>query len=233
MNEIATLGPAQRWSEIQKDEIVFWDKELSGQGGWADEVRRRQSDMPLHEDLAVLIDAPLGARVKILDVGAGPLTSVGTIWSGRTVFVTAIDPEAAEYDRLLAKYGIIPPCRTAFGDAENLSRFVQSSAFDLVHARNCIDHSRDVLMAVSEMVQAVKPGRYVYLNHHVREGRNERYSMNHQWDMFPRRGRFYVERPGMRAVDVGETTLKGIAEVSVGPSPDGDGWFVAKIRRKI
>ena len=88
------------------------------------------------------------------------------------------------------------------------------------------------MKAISEMVNAAKPACYVYLNHKILEGRLEEYMTNHQWDLFPRRGLFYVERPGMRAVDVG-TALKGIAEVSVGPSPDGDGWFVAKILRKI
>lgn len=232
MQEIATLGPAHRWKEVQKDEVVFWDRELSGRGEWPEYIRRMSDpNFPLQGYLTVLIDAPPGSTVRILDVGAGPLTFLGTKWEGRTVSITALDPEAAEYDRLLAKHGIIPPCRTVFGDAENLYKFVAAASFDLVHARNCIDHSRDALLAIKEMVKAAKPGCYIYLHHKIREGRTERYEMNHQWDMFPHRGRFYVERPGMRRVDVGQL-LSGAAEVvALGASPDRTDMFTVTIRR--
>jgi hypothetical protein len=101
--------------------------------------------MPLQEYLTKLIEAPPGFRVEILDVGAGPLTVLGKKWPGRDVRITAVDANAAEYDGLLAKHGIKPFCRTKFGYAEDLASVVPLSAFDLVHARNCIDHSKDPL----------------------------------------------------------------------------------------
>jgi SAM-dependent methyltransferase len=186
-------------------------------------------DLPLQPQITELLDASSGV-VKILDVGAGPLTSLGKKWGSREIAITAIDPHAKEYDALLARLGIEPACRTTVGSAEELSKFLPGSHFDLVHARNSMDHSKDPFQAIREMVKVVRPGKYVLLDHKIREGEAEEYWEYHQWNFFPRRSRFYIERPGMRAVDVGKT-LSGIADVSVGPSPDGPEHFCAKIRR--
>ncbi|HET7892216.1 MAG TPA: methyltransferase domain-containing protein, partial [Candidatus Sulfotelmatobacter sp.] len=115
---------------------------------------------------------------------------------------------------------------------EDLGSVVPHSFFDLVHARNCIDHSKDPLQAIREMVRAVKPGCCVYLNHWISEGRRNKYSGPHQWNLFHHDGRFLVDRPGMYPVDVGAETVKGIADVTVVPSPDGAEWFAVTIRRR-
>jgi SAM-dependent methyltransferase len=145
--------------------------------------------------------------------------------------LSALDPNAPEYDRLLAKHEIEPPCRTRFGYVEDLSSTVPGSFFDLVHARNCIDHSKDPLKAISQMVWAAKPGGCVLLNHLISEGRRNRYSGPHQWNLFPRRSRFYVDRPGIRPIEVNAETFPSIAAVAVGASPDGPEWFTVTIRR--
>ena len=220
--EIARLGPAQRWAGIQHGEIAFWDNALGSV--------RTNPNKPLQETIRRLIDAAPGSRIEILDVGAGPLTYLGSKWPERDVHITALDPNAAEYDRLLAKHCIEPPCRTTFGWVEDLASSVPLSFFDLVHARNCIDHSKDPLRAIEEMVRAAKPGCRVFLNHWISEGRRNKYGGPHQWNLFQRNGRFLVDRPGMRPIDVAEKLL-GTAEVTVGPSPDGKEWFAVTITR--
>jgi SAM-dependent methyltransferase len=220
--EIERVGPVQRWAGLQKDEIDFWDHVLS--------TTRLNPGKPLQSYIVELIGAPPRSRVEILDVGAGPLTFLGFRWPGREVRITALDANALEYDRLLEKYGIEPPCRTKLGYAEDLASVVPTSFFDLVHARNCIDHSKDPVKAIKEMVRAAKPGGYVFLNHIMNEGRRNRYSGPHQWNFFPRNERFYIDRPGLQPVDMA-TELRESAEVRVGPSPDGPQWFTVTIRR--
>jgi len=235
--EIAKLGPENRWGRFHNEEIDFWDRVLDVRNVdpelWPEtRFLRTHPGLLLQKYLTELIDAPAGSRVEILDVGAGPLTSLGKKWPGHEVHITAVDANAAEYDRLLAKQGIEPLCRTVPGCAEELSSVVPPSSFDLVHARNSIDHTKDPLKAIREMVNVVKPGRYVFLNHKISEGRVEKYTEYHQWNFFLHRSRFYIDRPGMRAIDVGKKVLRGIADVTVGPSPDGREWFCAMIRRR-
>lgn len=184
-HSIAKVGPAQRWPSLQAEELDFWDKVLDVKNVdsemWPDlRYVRGDPNLPFQEYLKELLNAPLGAHLQILDVGAGPMTMLGKKWEGRHIHITAIDPNAAAYDELLAKHGIDPPCRSRFGYAEDLSGVVPLSSFDLVHARNCMDHSKDPLRAIEEMIRVVKPGCYVFLNHKICEGRGEKYTGPHQ-----------------------------------------------------
>ena len=233
IQEIKSLGPAARWPSITKAEIPFWDSLLDENNHdpnlWP-ETRsiRTNPEMPLQDYVTALIKVSPGSSVTILDVGAGPLTSLGKKWDGHNVKITAIDPNAAEYDVLLEKHGINPPVRTTYGIAEELP--FPSSCFHLAHAENSLDHCCDPMKAILEMVRVVRPGCCVYLQHRIREGRFEKYITNHQWDLFPKRGRFYIERPGMKAVDVGQF-LGSCATVSVGPAPGERDWFSVTMRR--
>ena len=240
VREIAALGPAERWAALQREEIDFWDSIFADPGWYPDKrivshmAERTDPELPLQPYVRERIIAPPGSCVEILDVGAGPLTVLGKKWPGRTVRIMPVDANADEYDKLLAKHGIKPLCRTIFGYAEDLSNIAPSSTFDLVHARNCIDHSKDPLKAISEMVRAVKPRCFVVLVHKISEGRIEKYAGPHQWNLFPQRGRFYVDRPGIRPIDVGEKLLKGIADIAdiTTETSEEQQWFSVAIRRR-
>lgn len=226
--EISKIGPSQRWQRLQQEEINYWEELLGADQ--AQRAARMNPDRPFQPYLMKLIEAP-STRVEILDVGAGPMTFLGHKWPGCEIRITAIDPQAAEYDRILAQLGITPPCRTKFGYVEDLDSVVPISFFDLVHARNCIDHAKDPIKAIEEMVRAVKPGGCVFLNHYISEGRRNEYGGPHQWNLFPRDGRFYVDCPGMKAVDMTER-LDKVAEVSLGPPLHGPESFTVIIRRR-
>lgn len=50
--------------------------------------------------------------VKILDVGAGPLTRIGKIWPGHQLEITATDPLAESYEQLLNDIALVPLVKT-------------------------------------------------------------------------------------------------------------------------
>jgi len=228
---IALLGPKRLWSRAQGEELQFWDDILATGGGkWGDVYPMRYDpEWPLQDYLCSLVAAPPGATVRILDVGAGPLTIVGKKWPGREVQITAVDPNAEAYDRLLTKHGVRPPVRTRFGYAELLTTIVPHSSFDLVHSRNAVDHSRDAVLAIEQMITCAKPGGWVFLHHSICEGEKQRYTGPHQWNFYPRDGAFHVGRPGRLAVNV-TRRLADRATVEVRPSHDS-GWFVVVMKR--
>jgi SAM-dependent methyltransferase len=149
-------------------EVQFW-RNWFATGGlqWPEEYRFRidpevEVDDPL---LREILDASPQARVSILDVGAGPITSVGFRFRGKELAITAVDPLADEYDRILRDYGIEPPVRTERRQGEDLlSRFAPDS-FDVVFARNALDHTLDPLPIIHKMVSVARPGGHVVGGH--------------------------------------------------------------------
>lgn len=175
-----------KWEDGIKDETRFWDAYLHTRGGKypSDFAMRLDSHLPLQPELENAIgNLSDQAVLEILDVGAGPLTYLGKQSPRCRIAITAVDPLAATYDELLASHGIAPLVRTQIGDAERLVEQFGSNRFDLVHARNSIDHSYNPLLAIEQMVEVVRPGGIVFMHHSIYEAKKQRYSGFHQWNL--------------------------------------------------
>lgn len=217
-----------------REEVSYWDAWLSTKGGeWPKDYQRRFNPDAEVEDPAlreVLADYPQG-EVSILDVGAGPATTVGKRFGSIFLAVTAVDPLAAEYGRLLARHGVSPPVRTQEVEGERLEEQFGGEAFDIVYARNAIDHAADPVKIIENMLAVTRLGGYVVLRHSRNEALTQRYVQLHQWNFDSRGGRFIVWRPG-RETDVSER-LYGRAETRCWVEGDEDGspgWLVCVIR---
>jgi SAM-dependent methyltransferase len=139
-------------------------------------------ELPLQERIAEHLCAPQGELVSILDVGAGPMTRLGKKWEGRTVEITAIDPLADYYNRQLDKFGVTPLVRTQPGEVERLTDHFPTNHFDIVYMHNALDHSYDPLKGIRQMLEVVKPGCYVLLEHFINEAKTTGYHGLHQWN---------------------------------------------------
>lgn len=172
------------WEVGVRSQVEFWDSYFATGGlRWADTYKSKfDADHPLQTQIASLL--PQRTEVRILDVGAGPLTFLGKKADGKRIRITAVDPLADEYDRLLDKYGIEPLVRTQKVAAEELSDTFPENAFDLVVARNSIDHAYDPERAILQMIHVVKPGHYVYLAHAENEAKRQGYKDFHQWNFY-------------------------------------------------
>lgn len=173
---------------------------------------RMDPETPLQGELVVLLSGFSGKEVRVLDVGSGPLTSLGKTWNGRNVIITAVDPLAEQYNEILDRHGLVPPVRAVAGEAEALSKMFPPNHFDLSYSCNAIDHCYDPLLAVREMLCVTKPGGYVYLKHRRNEAEARGYHGLHQWNFFSRDGELFV---GNREVVVNITEeLRGTAKVA-------------------
>lgn len=127
----------------------------------------------------------------VLDVGSGPVSFVGRKWKDRLVNVVAVDYLADEYMKLYKKYRIIPPVVPLKGNAEELSVLFPEKFFDVVYARNSIDHCIDPVQCISEMMK-VSFG-VVVLEHTLNEGEREKYDGLHRWNFDLVEGRFVIK----------------------------------------
>jgi SAM-dependent methyltransferase len=186
---------AQTWERELASELSFWKNYINSGGlEWPDEYAERLNPTaPLREHLiAERLTDISSATVSILDVGAGPMTTLGKTHPGKTLAITAVDPLAADYDRLLEEGALTPPVRTLPCRGEALLELFMPDSFDVAYARNSLDHGHDPLLIIRNMVRLVRPGGLVVLRHYRAEGETELYSGLHQWNFEIQDGDFLV-----------------------------------------
>ncbi|MEO8697276.1 MAG: methyltransferase domain-containing protein [Acidimicrobiales bacterium] len=187
------------WNRGVSEEIEYWRNWIAtrGAGNDQDYEVRMSSTSPLQDYIRRLLpDA--SAQVKLLDVGAGPVTSLGKTWAGHEVEIIAVDALAHQYTALFDEMGVSPPVATRFCHSERLADSFDADTFDLVLACNTLDHSYDPMLAIQQMLTITHPGGVVLLEHHPNEAENEGYTGMHQWNMDVVDGECIIWRPGVR-----------------------------------
>jgi SAM-dependent methyltransferase len=155
-------------------------------------ARHFDANAPLQPELAALLPAQNAGCFKVLDIGAGPVSKVGKRHNGSNIELVAIDPIADKYQALLKQLVLTPPVATQPGSGEHLRQQFSDNSFDLIHARNCIDHCRDPLLVIQQAISVLKPQCYFYLNHYRNEGIAANYYGLHQWNFDAIDGSFVI-----------------------------------------
>jgi SAM-dependent methyltransferase len=193
---------ADAWLLAVEDEIRFWFGYFATEGiEYGGRGSIEAASRPYHFQFEDLFPGlPRGSSVAVLDVGAGPMSRIGTLSDALHVKLRAVDPLAPAYDSILAFFGLKCPVSTEFGMAEHLlSQFAEGS-FDLVHARNALDHALDPLACIGQMARLVGPGGWLVLDHADREGDQQGFQGLHQWNLFVSGGQYRIEDASGRAL---------------------------------
>jgi 2-polyprenyl-3-methyl-5-hydroxy-6-metoxy-1,4-benzoquinol methylase len=231
-------GSSSTWAVGIDHEVSFWDSYLKTGGleSKSDYRRRFDPDEPLAPFLCPLLDHVEDDPARVLDVGAGPLTTLGKKHPTKRLAITATDALASQYDRLLETYGLNPPVRTINVAAEALSTQFAKDTFHLATAFNCLDHAIDPMDAIRQMVSLVKPSCYVYLCHVENEGQNQNYLGLHQWNFTLENGDFIIRN---RRGAINMTRALGSSVVvnafrddgSIWGAPSSSTWLHVAIRK--
>jgi SAM-dependent methyltransferase len=218
------------WTIGLPDELSFWDSYLASRGGpWPEDYQARLDPRtPLRSDLHQYLDEVPGDTVRILDVGAGPLTILGKTHPTKRLEIIATDPLAPHYDRCLSKYRIVPPVRTIAAVAEELTKRFPHNAFDLATAFNCLDHSYDPVRAIHEMIAVIKPSRYAWLAHNQDEAERQKWAGLHQWNFTVVDGDFVIRN---RATSI-NVTRELIGQATVHVRSAESGWIDILMQKK-
>jgi SAM-dependent methyltransferase len=189
--------PKSRARQLE-DELYFWDRWFKKRGlEWPEDYRNRLNpNWPLAQVYREFIDHLPQDEIRILDVGAGPLTVLGKRHPSKRILITAVDVLAERYDELLDRYSIQPVVRTEYAEAEKLTERFPRNSFDFVNARNCLDHTADPVEAIRQILLVTKKDCFALLDHAENEGENQGYSGLHQWNFTARDGNFIIEGAG-------------------------------------
>jgi SAM-dependent methyltransferase len=225
------MQPRQLWQRELRSEVRFWKEYLDGKGLQFSEdyATRLNPETPLQLDLAELLGLSDGP-VRVLDVGAGPLTVLGKNYQGRKLDITAVDALADAYDEELRKLSVVPPVRTTACETEKLTNRFGTGVFDLVYAQNTLDHTYDPARCVREMVAVGKPGAVIAARHKNDEARVEAYEGLHQWNLTVEDGRWLLWNRSNR-IDLFEEVAADADPILV--KDEGDWHFVALRKRRL
>lgn len=182
----------EKWEAGLPHEIAFWEDWLAGKTRYAeDRALRLSSERPFPWWARPLIPGN-PKRIRVLDVGAGPVTALGNVWDDRQITIVPVDPLAEAYDRVLAKHGLTPPTRTIKGMGENLVEQFGRGAFDFAYACNCLDHAVDPIECYRQMLAVLKPACSLVTFHEANEAEHQAYEGLHQWNFRVQDGRLVV-----------------------------------------
>lgn len=115
-------------------------------------------------------------KTFILDVGAGPFTTVGF---HPHVSVTACDLYADEYSSMLKEAGIVPLVVTEKQNMEEMT--YAEDSFDIVYCENALDHTEHAIGALTNMCWVARD--YVYMRHFPNVGERNNYKGLHRWNL--------------------------------------------------
>jgi len=163
----------------------------------------------------------------VLDAGAGPLTMLGKVLDSHELEIVPVDPLAAAYRVLLEEHHVVPPVPTIYGHAENLLAAFTENSFDLVYARNSIDHSFDPVRAIRQMLAVARPACFVFLTHARNEGLRMGYQGLHQWNFDLEGGHLILWNP-KRRVDL-TREFHDLAEMH---GSLHEGWVNVRLRKR-
>jgi SAM-dependent methyltransferase len=226
-----SLRKREDWVSDLPSEVDFWETFVES----AEFRLRLNPEKPFCPEKSqriisdLLARAPVVNQPRVLDVGAGPITTLGTVWSGGRVDLHAVDPLANTYEEILSRKGIVPPVRTRQGEAEKLLDLYPEGSFDLVYSSNALDHSYDPVTAIRNMVLLCKPSGFAFLRHFENEAEKEDFFGLHKWNFFEKSGDMIIAN---RAVEISlAKELSGLASVSCTSLLDRNGIVHAVIQR--
>lgn len=200
-----------------KEELNYWDKELSLKGHFPEAIKNRIEKGKLSKEFPLFIlpyleeAKVLFKRVpKVLDLGSGPLSQLNYGVENKLLNLYAVDPLAEEYKKLLQKYNIpkqkyeLIQCSGEF-----LSEKFGENYFDFVWIHNAIDHSQDPVKVFSEIAKVAKSGAYIFFLGWENEGKKNNYFGLHRHDIFwnDQEKKFKIKTHGKEIVNLVDNNL--------------------------
>jgi SAM-dependent methyltransferase len=189
----ALIDNRKLWDKGIDEELDFWNDVFHNPASphYRHPVSLANPDLPFQDYLKTLLEGHVGEHIRVLDLGAGPVTQLGYVWENHTIHITPIDPLADDYNSLLASVGCTPPFPTQRCHAEEIGSRFEAESFDLVFSRNALDHAYDPMEALRQARKLLKPGGFIFLRHKRNEGKRI-YGGLHQWNFDIQDGEFVL-----------------------------------------
>jgi len=177
------------WEENVGGEVDFWDSSLA-EGRYRD---RLNADYLYSPELGLALDRFLPKeKIKAIDVGCGPLSTLGKEYKGMKIERTLVDPLAPKYEPLLERMQVPKEDWPEECEGEALLEKYPAGKYDFVYMCNALDHCHDPFVVVEQLGALVAPGGTLYLEHFENEAEKESYHGLHQWNIYEEGGDLWI-----------------------------------------
>jgi SAM-dependent methyltransferase len=169
------------WKSNIGEEVEYWKIWMTREE-FKDSLAARLRDDILPQTMIDLLNLPKGSMVKVLDVGSGPISTLGTHHPDFDVTLYPVDPLAEEYNHFLDELRLSQCPRIIPGAGEDLRNLFPENNFDIVFSANALDHAYDPLSCIKNMVYVCKPSGWILIVTIQNEGQRQHYHGLHQWN---------------------------------------------------
>lgn len=172
-------------SEIYSYESLFFIKKKDPIG-FLESCRRNDNAFPtgIREDVMKLKDYFNIDVLEALEIGSGPNSNLSYWVDNNTIKVTAIDPLADAYKRIMKKLKYKYPIAPIKLKGEGLLKRFKKESFHLVFAQNSLDHAENPLKCFENGYHLLKKGGLFFVCSNIKEGSRKSWSGMHKYDIY-------------------------------------------------
>lgn len=184
-------------------EITFWEGYLPN--NMRELLNRENLEKVVPKYLVKYINDNIennGDRLKILEVGSGPVSHLALIADKNMCDVIAVDPLAEYYQEIMNKINLSWPIKPIKGESEKLDCLFEKNYFDIIYTSNAIDHVVNPKKSLEKMVKVLKKGGIIMVEGYINEGSIECWRGLHKYDMFLQDRSLYCRKKNGRVFDM-------------------------------
>lgn len=229
----------QLYSDYTKSlegELEFWTNWFESKGSrWPEDFINRTTGLIAPPDFLVALSEKIVKEneknfLNICDLGSGPISVLNNLASYLTVKsrLVTVDPLASAYERLITSGNLTNIVVPKVGLAETID-FPEK--FDLVYARNSLDHSFDAPRAIFNVLSQLEISGYLVMEHYENEALWSNYDGIHNWNFEERNGDFYIWSPEVSVNITSALADNYETEINTMKGEERN-WLVIKILKK-
>ncbi|MBD3341109.1 MAG: methyltransferase domain-containing protein [Candidatus Lokiarchaeota archaeon] len=138
--------------------------------------------------------------LKTLEIGSGPNSNLSYWVDKKLIKVTAIDPLANIYKKIMKKLNYTYPITPIKMKGENLLNHFERESFHIVFAQNSLDHSENPIKCFRNGVELLKKGGLIFVCSNIREGTRKCWAGIHNFDIYIENGDLFLENQQGRKI---------------------------------
>lgn len=123
-------------------------------------------------------------KLTTLEIGSGPNSNLSYWTDNNLLEVTAIDPLADVYEKIMKKLDYKYPITPIKLKGEELLDYFREETFHIVFAQNSLDHSEDPIKCFNNASLLLKKGGLLFVCSNIKEGTRKSWTGMHKFDLY-------------------------------------------------